>query len=299
MISKKLQGTGVALITPFDKQQGIDAAALERLVQHLTQGGVDYLVALGTTAEPPTLSQSEKSEILAQIKRYNTARLPLVVGIGGNSTADVTAQIGQTDFDGVDALLSITPYYNKPPQQGLYEHYKAIAAASPVPVILYNVPSRTGVNLLPETVLRLAKEVPNIAAIKEASGNVAQVAAILRGKPADFAVISGDDGLTVPLISLGAQGLISVVGNAFPAATSAMVKAALQGDFATAAQWQLTLLPITEACFAEGNPVGVKAALSVLGLVQNYLRLPLVPASPALIERIKQCVQALKERTAL
>jgi 4-hydroxy-tetrahydrodipicolinate synthase len=275
----------VALVTPFDEQGKIDFAALERLVQHTTQGGVDYLVVLGTTAETPTLSQDEKQEVLERVKQYNTAHLPIVAGIGGNNTADVVQKIQHTNFDGIDALLSVTPYYNKPSQQGLYEHFAAIGKASPVPVVLYNVPGRTGANLLPETVLRLANE-PNIAAIKEASGSIAQVAAILRDKPADFVVLSGDDGLAVPFMSLGAQGLISVVANALPAAIAGMVKAALHGDYPAAAKTQLQMQPFIDACFAEGNPTGVKAALSIQSIAKNTLRLPLVPASAALMQRM-------------
>jgi 4-hydroxy-tetrahydrodipicolinate synthase len=292
MIINKITGTGVALATPFDRGGEVDFAALERLVQHVAQGGVDYLVALGTTAETPTLSQAEKDEVVACIKHSNTQGLPVVLGIGGNNTSDVIKAIGRTNFDGICALLSVTPYYNKPSQQGLYEHFCALGRVSPVPVILYNVPSRTGANLLPETVLRLAIE-PKIVAIKEAGGSIAQAAAILQSKPDDFVVLSGDDGLAVPFMSLGAKGLISVLANAFPSAVSAMVKAAMNNDYPRAAKVQLTLMPIIDACFTEGNPVGVKAALSALGIADSYVRLPLVAASSALTKKMEEIIRNL------
>jgi 4-hydroxy-tetrahydrodipicolinate synthase len=290
MCKNKFDGTGVALITPFDAMGKVDFAALERLVRHVAHGGVEYLVVCGTTAETPTLTTVEKREILAFIKQRNFSALPIMLGIGGNNTADVIKTINATDFDGIDAILSVAPYYNKPSQQGLYEHFKMIGAASPVPVTLYNVPGRTGANLLPDTVLRLAGDVPNIIAIKEASGSVAQVAAIIRGARADFAVLSGDDGLAVPFLSLGARGLISVIANALPTAVATMVRNARNGDFAAAAKIQLDLMDFVEVCFAEGNPAGIKAALATLSISQNYLRLPLVAASAALCEKMRSII---------
>jgi 4-hydroxy-tetrahydrodipicolinate synthase len=292
MIINKLTGTGVALATPFDMHGDVDFTALQRLVAHVTQGGVDYLVALGTTAETPTLSAEEKRDITACIATSNSTGLPIVLGIGGNNTAEVAHTIESTDFSGISALLSVTPYYNRPSQSGLYEHFNVISAVSPVPVILYNVPSRTGSNLLPETILKLSL-LPNIVAVKEASGSIAQVASILAGKTEDFLVLSGDDGLAVPFMSLGARGLISVVANAFPCAVSTMVNAALNNDYATAAHYQLGMLSIIDACFAEGNPVGVKAALHILGIAQNRVRLPLMPASTELSQRMEAEIKNL------
>lgn len=287
----KLQGTGVALITPFDTTGAIDYPALGRLVEHVIAGGADYLVALGTTAETPTLTAAEKDELTAFILRTGAGRLPVVLGVGGNNTAEVVRKLESMDPTGVTAVLSITPYYNKPSQEGLYQHYKAIAEASPRPVILYNVPSRTGVNLAAETTLRLAREVPNLAGVKEASGSLTQMSYILRDRPKDFVVISGDDNLALPLIALGGDGVISVAANAFPETVGRMVKGCLKGDFAEAAEVQLRLLECVEALFAEGSPAGVKAALAAAGMIHNRLRLPLVPCSDGLCGRIEALVR--------
>jgi len=289
---EKLQGTGVALITPFDTRGAIDYPALERLIEHVVAGGVDYLVALGTTAETPTLTAAEKDELTAFILRVSAGRLPVVLGVGGNNTTEVVRKLENTDPTGICAILSITPYYNRPAQEGLYQHYKAIAAAAPRPVVLYNVPSRTGVNLAAETTLRLAHEVPNIAAVKEASGSLSQMAYILRDRPKDFAVISGDDNLALPLIALGGDGVISVAANAFPEAVSRVVKGSLAGNFAEAAEVQLRLLECVEALFAEGSPAGIKVALAVKGMIHNTLRLPLVPCSDGLCGRIEALIRA-------
>lgn len=278
-MKNKLQGTGVALVTPFNKDRAIDFPALEKLIEHVIVGGADYLVALGTTAETPTLSCAEKEELTAFIRRQNAGRLPLVLGIGGNNTEAVVRQLEKTDPDGIAAILSVTPYYNRPAQEGLYQHYKAVAEASPVPVILYNVPPRTGVNLSAETTLRLAHEVKNIAAVKEASGSLTQMAYILRDRPKDFLVISGDDNMALPLIALGGDGVISVAANAFPEPLCRMVRLCLEGDFARASEIQLQLLACIESLFCEGNPAGVKSALAAKGLIENVLRLPLVPCS--------------------
>ncbi|MDR3366595.1 MAG: 4-hydroxy-tetrahydrodipicolinate synthase [Prevotellaceae bacterium] len=294
-MTSKIAGTGVALVTPFDaKGQHVDYAALTKLVNFVSDNGVNFLVALGTTAETPTLSDAEKQEVVACIRQSNARGLPIVLGLGGNNTAEVLEKIRRTDFGGVDALLSVTPYYNKPSQQGLYEHYKAIAEASPAPVILYNVPGRTGVNLSAATTLRLASEVKNILAIKEASGNLSQITYILRDKPHSFIVLSGDDALTFPLMATGAHGVISVAANAFPKQISGMVRLLNEQKYADAAKIHLDMTPLIDALFAEGNPVGVKAALAVLGIIDNTLRLPLTPASKELVAKIETLIKNSK-----
>jgi 4-hydroxy-tetrahydrodipicolinate synthase len=286
MISKFF-GTGVALITPFEANGNMDYTALTKLVEFVSTGGVNYLVLLGTTAETPTLTTEEKSKILSCVKSVNKAKLPIMVGIGGNNTLEVVDKIKHSDFSGVDALLSVAPYYNKPSQQGMYAHYTAIADASPVPVMLYNVPSRTGVNLAADTTLRLAQH-KNIFGTKEASGNLSQMGCILRDKPKDFLVVSGDDGLTLPLMSIGGQGVISVAANAFPKQISSMVSLAQAQKYDEAAKIHLQMMELIDALFAEGNPVGIKAALAVQGMISNILRLPLVPASAALMDKIRK-----------
>lgn len=283
-----LKGTGVALVTPFDGNGNVDYTAFTNLIQHVMLGGVDYLVVLGTTAETPTLTADEKKEILAHVKKVNSGKLPIVLGIGGNNTADVITKIKNADFEGVSTLLSVTPYYNKPSQQGMYEHYKAVAEASPVPVLLYNVPGRTGVNLTAETTLRLAQDFKNIIGTKEASGNNAQIAYILRDRPKDFLVISGDDGCALPQMSIGVDGVISVLANALPKEVSEMVRLAQKQNYTEAAKIHLQLLEVVDALFIEGNPVGIKAVLNASGLIENKLRLPLVSASDALMARIKK-----------
>ncbi len=293
-MTNRLQGTGVALITPFDNHRAIDFSALEKLIEHVIAGGADYLVALGTTAETPTLSCAEKEELTAFIHSRNAGRLPLVLGVGGNNTAEVVRQLEKIDPSGIEAVLSVTPYYNRPTQEGLYQHYKAVAEASPVPVILYNVPPRTGVNLSAETTLRLAREVENIAAVKEASGSLSQMAYILRDRPKDFLVISGDDNMALPLIALGGDGVISVAANAFPEPVCRMVRLCLEGDFARASELQLQLLECIESLFCEGNPAGIKAALAVRGLIENVLRLPLVPCSDGHCARIEALIRQHK-----
>ena len=270
------------MVTPFGKNKAIDYPALGRLVEYVIAGGVDYLVVLGTTAENTTLSCSEKEELTSFIREQNAGRLPLVLGVGGNNTEEVVRQLGQSDLEGIVAVLSVTPYYNKPSQEGIYQHYKAVAEASPKPVILYNVPGRTGVNMTAETTLRLAHDMENIVAIKEASGSLSQASYILRDKPDDFLVISGDDNMTLPLIALGGDGVISVAANAFPEQMGRMVQLCLSGDFAAASGIQLRLLECVELLFCEGSPVGVKAALELKGLIQNELRLPLVACSDRL-----------------
>jgi 4-hydroxy-tetrahydrodipicolinate synthase len=276
MMKNSFTGTGVALVTPFHKYGTIDFGALEKIIEHTIAGGVDYLVVLGTTGESVTLSQDEKGAVVDFVIETTDKRIPVVKGIGGNNTQEILNVLKCDSFDGIDAILSVTPYYNKPQQKGLYNHYKLIAIASPVPVILYNVPSRTGSNLTPETTLQLAHDFKNIVAIKEASGDFSQIAAIIKDKPPGFKVISGDDNLTLPLMAIGAEGVISVTANAFPAEFSKMISMALKGDFKTAAKIHYSLLKIMETLFEDGSPAGVKAALQILEIAQSHLRLPLV-----------------------
>lgn len=278
---------GVALITPFKEDESIDFEALARLVEHVVKNGTDYLVVCGTTAETPTLTEDEKEEITRFVIQCNAGRLPIVLGIGGNNTKAIVEKLQHYDFCGIDAILSVTPYYNKPSQEGLYQHFAAIAKSSPVPVILYNVPGRTGVNMLPVTTLRLAAEFSNICAIKEASGNFTQIDDIIKNKPADFMVISGDDGITFPLITLGAVGVISVIGNAFPREFSRMVRLALEGDYNSALTIHHRFNELIELLFVEGNPAGVKSMLALMGLIENKLRLPLVPNTIKTYEKIR------------
>jgi 4-hydroxy-tetrahydrodipicolinate synthase len=287
MINNKLTGMGVALITPFKTDESIDFDALAGLVEHQIKNGTDYLVVCGTTAETPTLTETEKEEITRFVIEKAAGRLPIVLGVGGNNTKAVVEKLLNSDFRGIDAILSVTPYYNKPSQEGLYQHYAAIAKASALPVILYNVPGRTGVNMLASTTLRLAKEFSNICAIKEASGNFTQIDDIIKNKPADFMVISGDDGITFPLITLGAVGVISVIGNAFPREFSRMVRLALQGDYAGSRQIHHRFTELIELLFVEGNPAGVKSMLVVMGMIENVLRLPLVPNTIKTYEKIR------------
>lgn len=282
----KLHGTGVALVTPFTSTGTVDMAAWERLLDFTIAGGAEYLVINGTTGESPTTTASEKADLLHAARQHVAGRVPLVYGIGGNDTLTVEHQLRSTDLTGIEAILSASPAYNKPSQAGIVAHYQRLADASPLPLILYNVPSRTGSNLTAATVLELAQHA-NIIGIKEASGNVEQCLAILAGKPADFLFLSGDDMLTVPLIACGSQGIISVLANAFPQRFSDMTRAALAGDFARAQQLLYGLLPLNPLMYEEGNPVGVKAALALQGVCEPAVRLPLVPASESLTSRIK------------
>ena len=278
---------GVALITPFKNDESIDFDALARIVELQIKNGTDYLVVCGTTAETPTLTEQEKEDVTRFVIQSAAGRLPIVLGVGGNNTKAVVEKLTTYDFSGIDAILSVTPYYNKPSQEGLYQHYAAIATASPLPVILYNVPGRTGVNMLASTTLRLANEFLNICAIKEASGNFTQIDDIIKNKPKEFMVISGDDGITFPLITLGAVGVISVIGNAFPKEFSRMVRLALQGDYASSRQIHHHFTELIELLFVEGNPAGVKSMLAVMGFIENKLRLPLVPNTIKTYEKIR------------
>ncbi|MBO7083270.1 MAG: 4-hydroxy-tetrahydrodipicolinate synthase [Bacteroidales bacterium] len=272
------KGTGIALITPFNEDKSVDFVALERIVNHVIDGGADFLVALGTTSEAPTLTAEEKKQVISTILKTNAKRLPVLLGLGGNNTAGVIEQIKSQDFSGIDGILSVVPYYNKPNQRGMKAHFEAIADASPVPVILYNVPGRVGVNLQAATCVELAKH-PNIVAVKEASGNLQQIMEILRDKPADFDVISGDDAITQPMMALGAQGVISVAANAYIKPFARMMRAMKEGQPEVALKLHYSMLRMNQLIFADGNPAGIKCLMSHIGLCKNVLRLPLVPAN--------------------
>lgn len=292
-MSTKFKGLGVAMVTPFTSTNAIDYKAVERLVEHLITGGVNYIVLLGTTAESVTLTEIEKQELVSFVVKQNNKRVPLVVGMGGNNTSALISSIHKFNFTGIDAILSVTPYYNKPTQKGLELHYKAIAAETDLPIILYNVPGRTGVNMTADTTLKLARDVKNIVAVKEASGNLNQQSYILRDKPSDFLVISGDDGLVLPQIAMGLDGVISVVGNALPRQFSSLVQLALAGNYNQAREIHYKLTEIIDNLFVEGNPGGVKAALHILGIIENNLRLPLAPVSDATYNKLKSLIDKL------
>ncbi|MBR6757263.1 MAG: 4-hydroxy-tetrahydrodipicolinate synthase [Bacteroidaceae bacterium] len=289
-----LSGMGVALITPFKENESIDYDAFARLLDYQIQNGTDYLVVLGTTAETPTLSEWEKDEIKRFVVEHTKGRIPLVLGVGGNNTRSVVEHLNMDYLNGFDAVLSVVPYYNKPSQEGIYQHYAAIAQASPLPVILYNVPGRTGVNMTAETTLRLAHDFDNIIAIKEASGNITQMDDIIKNKPHDFMVISGDDGVTFPLITLGAMGVISVIGNAFPKEFSRMVRLALNGNYNQALTIHHQFTELFSLLFVDGNPAGVKCLLNLMGMIDNKLRLPLVPTRITTYEKIQEVLEKLQ-----
>lgn len=284
---------GVALITPFKEDESVDYEALGRLVDYQVQNGTDYLVVLGTTAETPTLTEEEKRNIIDLVINHVRGRIPIVLGVGGNCTRNVVEQLKQGDFKGIDAILSVVPYYNKPSQEGIYQHYKAIASATKLPIILYNVPGRTGVNMTAETTLRIAREFENVVAVKEASGNITQMDDIIKNKPARFNVISGDDGITFPLVTLGAIGVISVIGNAFPREFSRMVRLALAGDYDSARTIHHSFTELFSLLFVDGNPAGAKSMLSMMGFIENKLRLPLVPTRIVTYEKIREVLRQL------
>ncbi len=294
MKAETIKGTGVALITPFHNYGTIDFTSLGKLTKHVINGGVDFLVALGTTSEAPVLSADEKNAVLNHILEVNDGKVPVIIGVGGNNTQGIVDSLKSIDFEGVSGILSVAPYYNKPNQKGLYFHFKSIAAASPVPVILYNVPGRTSSNISAETTLRLASEFGNIAGIKEASGDLGQIMQIIKNKPEGFSVLSGDDALTYPMLALGADGVISVVANAFPRQFSQMVNLALKGNYEEARPLHYELLELIEALFEDGNPAGIKAALDAMGIAGNNLRLPLVKANKATYNKIATLVNKIK-----
>jgi 4-hydroxy-tetrahydrodipicolinate synthase len=292
--NKQLKGMGVALITPFREDESVDYEALGKLVDYQLQSGADYLVALGTTAETPALTEEEKKAITRFTVNRAGGRLPIVLGVGGNCTRTVTAHLREDDFEGIDAILSVVPYYNKPSQEGIYQHYKAVSAATGLPVILYNVPGRTGVNMTAATALRIARECPNVIAVKEASGNITQIGEIIKNKPAHFSVISGDDSMTFPLLALGAAGVISVIGNALASAFGRMVNLALAGDYDQSLTIHRNLTELFELLSVDGNPAGIKSALHSMGFIQNKLRLPLTPARRETGEKIDRILRQWK-----
>lgn len=277
---RSFRGLGVAMVTPFNADGSIDFNGLKNLTRHIVTGGADYLVVMGTTGENPTISMAEQAKVLETVKEENNGAKPIVFGIGGNNTAGVIDRLGSTDLSGVEGILSVSPYYNKPNQQGIYQHYKAISDNTPLPVIMYNVPGRTGSVVSAETTLRVS-ELPNIVATKEASGSFDIIMEILRNKSDDFMVVSGDDDLTLPYISVGMEGVISVIGNAYPKQYSELVHSALNGDYARARELQYQLLPMIKAIFMDGNPGGVKYLLSKMGICQNEFRLPVYPVNSA------------------
>ncbi len=285
---RKYEGSGVAMVTPFGNDGAIDFAVLERHTDELIKHGIDYLVVLGTTAETPTLSKEEKIEIIDVVKKSAGGRVPIVIGAGGNSTSDVIDWIREIGSNGIDAYLSVAPYYSKPSQTGMIQHFSAIASSSDLPLILYNVPGRTSSNLEAATVLQLAHELGNkVAAVKEASGNMQQIMEIQKDKPEDFLVISGDDAIALPMISLGCSGVISVIGNALPELLSQMINDALAGNYEDAREKHYNMLPMISAIFKEGNPTGVKALMEIRGFGKNNLRLPLITATSALYDKIR------------
>ena len=291
---KKFRGTGVALITPFKYDLSIDFATLGKVINHVINGGVNYIVLMGTTGESSTLSKDEKKALISFALETIDKRIPLVVGIGGNNTQDTITQIKNTDLRNVDGILSVAPYYNKPTQRGLYEHFKAIATCSSVPVIMYNIPGRTGCNISADTCLQLAHDFENIVGVKEASGNMSQIMKILKDKPDNFLVISGDDLLTLPIIALGGAGVISVIANAYPTEWSEMVNNSLKQNFKAAREIFYRFIVIIELLFADGNPAGIKAVMNIMNLCQNNLRLPLVPVGKETYTMLRKAMENIK-----
>ena len=290
MIQHKLSGAGVALITPFTPDRKIDYPALARMIDYVIEGGVDYIVALGTTAETPTLYLHERAVVAMFISNHIAGRVPLVIGVGGNSTSEVLDQLREFDLRSADAILSVTPYYNKPSQEGLYQHFKTVSEHSPLPIILYNIPGRTGVNMTAQTTLRIANDFRNVIGIKEASGNIEQMQEILNLRRKDFLVLSGDDGLTLELMSRGGDGVISVAVNAFPEKMMHCVNLAKKGDFEGARKAYQCLDEAVSAMFVEGNPTGIKGARATMGLIGDTMRLPLVPGTPQLAARFRELI---------
>lgn len=292
-MNNTFKGTGVAIITPFRDDLSIDFKALETLVEYQITNGIDYLVVLGTTGETATLTADEKRAVVDMVIDVAAGRVPVVIGIGGNNTQAVVNDIKQQDFADIAGLLSVAPYYNKPNQEGLYEHYKAVAAASPVPVIIYNVPGRTGANINAGTLIRLYTDFDNIVAVKEACNQMPQIMELMRSKPEGFGVISGDDALALPITLLGGDGVISVVANAMPKQFSGMIKMALMGKIQEAKQMHYPLLPLIDQLFVDGNPAGIKAVLELKGMIKAKLRLPLTPATAQTYSRIRELLNGL------
>jgi 4-hydroxy-tetrahydrodipicolinate synthase len=290
---QSLIGTGVALVTPFKKNFSVDTEALTRIVNFQIENGIDYLVVLGTTAENATLSQNEKELVIQTVIEANKGRLPLVLGVGGNNTHKVVEELKTRDFSNFVAILSVSPYYNKPTQEGIYQHFKAIAEASPIPVIVYNVPGRTASNILPSTVLRLANDFKNIVAIKEAAGDIVQAMKLIQGKPEGFHVISGDDMVTLPMVLAGGSGVISVIGEGFPKQFSDMVRLGLSRNVDEAYKLHYLLADVIDMIFEQGNPAGIKEVHKILGLSENTIRLPLVNVNQDLADRLSKFVQKL------
>lgn len=290
-----IKGTGVAIVTPFDKEGFIDYQSLEKLINHIINGGVDFIVALGTTSEAVTLSKSEKLELMEAVIRINDRRVPIIMGVGGNNTAAVAEELRSTDFTGISGILSVAPYYNKPNQRGIYAHFAKIAKSTSLPIILYNVPSRTSSNISASTCLKLANEFENIVAVKEASGDMSQIMEILQNKPDNFSMMSGDDALTFPMMALGASGVISVIANAYPSEFSTMVNCMDNKEFDKAKALHYSLLSSIDLLFTEGNPAGVKAALEIMGLLDNNLRLPMVEVSDELYDDLQKFIRSYKQ----
>ncbi len=294
MVYNIFKGLGIALVTPFRQDGSVDYDALLRLVEYQLDNGADFFCILATTGETPTLTAEEKSRIKNLVVDKVQARVPILMGCGGNNTAAVVEELKNGDFKGIDGVLSVCPYYNKPSQEGLYQHFKAIAAATQLPVVLYNVPGRTGVNLKAETTVRLARDCQNIVAIKEASGNLEQVDEIIKNKPRDFDVISGDDSLTFPMVSCGAVGVISVIGNALPREFSKMIRLQMRGEYEPARKIHHRFTDLFSLLFVDGNPAGVKAMLHEMGFIENVLRLPLVPTRISTLQRMSEIMKELK-----
>ena len=288
---QSLIGTGVALVTPFKKDFSIDFEALQRIVNFSIDGGVEYLVVMGTTAENATLTQTEKEEVINAVIDINKGRLPLVLGVGGNNTMQIVEELKTRDFSAFEAILSVSPYYNKPTQEGIYQHFKAVAEASPIPVILYNVPGRTSSNMLPSTVIRLAKDFENVVAIKEAAGDVVQAMQLIKNAPKDFLVISGDDMIALPIVLAGGAGVISVIGQGFPKEFSEMIRLGLNKKVNEAFKTQYFLSDCIDMIFEQGNPAGIKQVFQALGIAENTVRLPLVSVDDSLANRLNEFVK--------
>lgn len=290
-LQEKFKGVGVAMITPFNEDGSIDFCSLGRVIDYVIEGGVDYIVALGTTAETPTLYIPERVEVAAFVTKYVAGRVPLVIGVGGNSTSEVLDQLHEIDLSGADAILSVTPYYNKPSQEGLYQHFKRVSEASPLPIILYNIPGRSGVNMLPATTKRIAEDMPNVIGIKEASGKIEQIEEVIRNRKEGFLVLSGDDGMAVDVMRRGGEGIISVAANLFPKQFGECIKLAAEGKFEAADEAYAPYDEVVQALFVEGNPTGIKCALKAKGLIGGTMRLPLVEGTRALHDKFVSFIE--------